>query len=105
VTRRGLLREEQFGYRPKHITSSYLSPLVERVTRNFGEKNLTGAKCLDVAKAFDTVWVDGLLFKLTVLNIPSYLVKIIFSYLHNRTLEASLLPYPPAVACVLEWRR
>jgi hypothetical protein len=60
------------------------------VTRNFGEKRLTGAIFLDVAKAFDTVWVDGLLFKLTTLNFPSYLVKII-SYLRNRTFEAAFL--------------
>jgi hypothetical protein len=59
------------------------------VPRNFGEKRLTGAIFLDVAKAFDTVWAVGLLFKLTVLNFPSYLVKIISSYLHNRTFEAS----------------
>jgi retron-type reverse transcriptase len=44
---------------------------------------------LDVAKAFDTVWVDGLVYKLTVLNLPSYLVRIITSYLSGRTFEAS----------------
>jgi hypothetical protein len=32
-----------------------LARLVERITRNFGEKRLTGALFLDVAKAFDTV--------------------------------------------------
>jgi hypothetical protein len=61
------------------------------VTRNFGEKRLTGAIFLDVAKAFDTVWVDRLLFKLTALNFPSYLVKIISSSLHNRTFEEAFL--------------
>jgi hypothetical protein len=30
-------------------------------SRNFGEKRLTGAIFLEVAKAFDTVWIDGLL--------------------------------------------
>jgi hypothetical protein len=59
------------------------------VTRNFGEKRLTGAVFLDLIKAFDTVWVDGLLFKLTALNFPTYLVKTISSNLHNRTFEAS----------------
>jgi hypothetical protein len=44
-----------------------------------------------VAKAFDTVWVDGLLFNLTALNFPFYLVKIISSYLHNRKFEAAFL--------------
>jgi hypothetical protein len=45
------------------------------VTRNFGEKRLTRTAFLDVARAFDTTWVDGPLYKLTVLNFPSYLVK------------------------------
>jgi hypothetical protein len=91
VSGRGLLRDEQFGFRPKHSTTLQLARLVERVTRNFGEKRLTGAIFLDVAKAFDTVWVDGLLFKLAALNFPSYLVKIISSYLHNQTFEAAFL--------------
>jgi hypothetical protein len=55
---------------------------------NFGEKRLRGMHFLDVSKAFDAACVDCLLFKLTVLNFPSYLVKI-SSYFHNRTFEAS----------------
>jgi len=66
-----------------------LANLVERVSRNFDEKRLIGAVFLDVAKAFDTVWVDGLLYKLKNLNFPSYLVKTISSYLNSRTFEAS----------------
>jgi retron-type reverse transcriptase len=66
-----------------------LSRLVERIIRNFGEKRLTGAVFLDVAKAFDTVWIDGLLYKLTLLNFPSYIVRTISSDLRGRTFEAS----------------
>jgi hypothetical protein len=66
-----------------------LARLVERVSRNLGEKRLTGAVFLDVAKAFDTVWVDGLAYKLMALNFPSYLVKTIQSYLRSRTFEAA----------------
>jgi hypothetical protein len=61
VGERRLLRNEQFGFRPRHSTSLHLARLVERITRNFCEKRLTGAVFLDVAKAFDTVWIDGLL--------------------------------------------
>ena len=84
----GLLRNEQFGFRPKHSTSLQLARLVERVSRNFDEKKLTGEVFLDVVKAFDNVWVDGLLYKITILSFPSYLVKTI-SYLKGRTFEAS----------------
>ena len=88
VSERGLMRDEQFGLRPRHSTSLQLARLVE-ITRNFGEKKWTGAVFLDVAKAFDAVWIDGLLYKLTLLNFPSYIVHTISSYLRGRLFEAS----------------
>jgi hypothetical protein len=59
----------------------HLARLVERVYRNFGECCLTGEGFLNVAEAFDTIWFKGLLYKLTVLIFPSFLVKNISSYL------------------------
>jgi hypothetical protein len=38
----------------------HFTELVERVFRKFGEKRLTGADLLDVAKASDTEQFDGL---------------------------------------------
>ena len=84
------MRHEQFGFRPRHSTSLQLALLIERITRNFSEKTLTGAVFLDLAKAFDTVWIEGLLYKLTLLNLPSYIVHTISSYLRGRTFEASV---------------
>jgi hypothetical protein len=80
---------ENFGFRPRHSMSLQLARRVERITRNFGEKRLTGAVFLDVVKAFDTVWIDGLLYKLTLINFPSYIVHTISSYLRGRKFEAS----------------
>ena len=79
VHERGLFRDEQFGFRPGHSTSLQLAPLVERIARNFGVKTLTGAVFLDVAKAFNTVWIDGLLYKITLLKFTSYIVHTISS--------------------------
>ena len=84
-----MTREEQFGFKPRHRTFLQLARLVERITRNFVVKRLNGAVFLDVAKAFDTVWIDGLIYTLTLLNFPSYIVHIISSYLRYRTFEAS----------------
>jgi hypothetical protein len=89
VNERGLLCDEQFGFRPKHSTTLQLARLVQRVNRNCDERWLTGAVFLDVAKAFDTVWVKGLLYKLTVLSFPSYRVKTISSYLACCTFQTS----------------
>jgi Reverse transcriptase (RNA-dependent DNA polymerase). len=83
------MRNVQFGFRPKHSTTLQLTRLVDRLSRSLGEKRIKGPVFLDVDKTFDTVWVDGLFHKLTVLNFPSYLVKTISSHLNSRTFEAS----------------
>ena len=85
VNVRGLLRNEKFGFRPEHSTSLQLARLIERITRNFGGKMLTGAVFLDMGEVFDTVLIDGL----TLLNFSSYVVHTISSYLRGRTFEAS----------------
>jgi hypothetical protein len=71
VGERGLLRNGQFGFRPRHSTLLQLARLVERITRHFGEKRLRDVVFLDVAKAFDTVWIDGLHYTLRLLHFPS----------------------------------
>jgi hypothetical protein len=63
ISGRGLLRDEQFGFRPKYSSVLLLARLVERVSREFGEKRLTGSVFLDVAKTYNIAWVDGLLYK------------------------------------------
>jgi hypothetical protein len=95
VNERGLLRDEQFGFRPRHRTALQLARLVGRVNRNLDERTLTGAVFLDVAKVFDTVWVEGLLYQLTILNFPSYLVKTLCPYLHHRTFQTSFKSATP----------
>ena len=86
VNDRGLIRDKQFGFWPKLSTTLQLARLVERVMRNFGEKRLTGTVFLNVAKTFVSVWIEGLLYKLILLEFPSYLVKNISSYLTSRRL-------------------
>jgi hypothetical protein len=86
VNKRGLLRDE---FRPRHRTPLQLTCLVERVNINFDDSRLTGNVFLDVAKAFDTVKVEGLLYKFTILNFPSYLVKTLSPYFHQRTFQTS----------------
>ena len=79
LSERGLMRDEQFGFRLRHSTSLQLARLVERITRNFGEKRLTGAVFFDEAKAFDSVWIDGQPLQantpqLPVLHSPHYVI-------------------------------
>jgi len=59
VSERGLMRDEQFGFRPRQSTSLHLARLVEWISRNLGENRITGSVLLNVAKAFDTLWIDS----------------------------------------------
>jgi retron-type reverse transcriptase len=40
---------------------------------------------IDLRKAFDTVWHNGLLFKLKMYNLPFYILQTMQSYLSQRT--------------------
>jgi hypothetical protein len=51
-----------------------VASLFDQITRNSSEKGVTGGGFLDVAKAFETVQIEGVLYKLTLLNLPSYIV-------------------------------
>ena len=63
-----LMRDGQYRFTPRHSTSLQLARLVEIITRKCGRKKLTGTVFLDMATAFDTVSIDGLLYKLTLLT-------------------------------------
>jgi len=89
ISWRGVLLDEPFWFQTQTQQWATANSYFERVSRNFGEKRLIGAVFLDLFQAFDTEWVDSLLYRLTFLNFPSYLVNTISSYLPYRTFEAS----------------
>ena len=74
----------QFGFRNSHSTIHQVIRITEQISRNFNTKKSTGMVLLDVEKAFDSVWHDGLIRKLDKLQFPKYLTKVIRSYLDDR---------------------
>ncbi|GBP46539.1 Probable RNA-directed DNA polymerase from transposon BS [Eumeta japonica] len=53
---KGLVINEQFGFRPNHSYPQQALRLMEYITEGFKTKNRTVAVFFDVAKAFDRVW-------------------------------------------------
>lgn len=45
---------------------------------------------MDIEKAFDRVWFDGLIHKLIQINTPQYLVKLINDFLRNRSFQVNI---------------
>lgn len=80
-----ILSPLQCGFRKGRQTADHILRLVQNGYSAFNRNENTGAIFIDIEKAFDRVWHNGLLFKLDRLGIPNYLGIWIRDYLQNRT--------------------
>ena len=80
----------QFGFREGHSTSHQVRRVVNYIKQGFRAKKSTGMIMLDLTSAFDSVWHDGLIFKLAALNYPRYLISIVNSYITERTFQVKV---------------
>lgn len=85
LTDKEILIPEQFGFRKSHSTTHQLLRVTEYISNGLGNKRHTGAVFLDIAKAFDTVWHPGLIFKLIRIGMPTAFIRLIQSYLRDRS--------------------
>lgn len=90
VSTHNLLAKEQFGFKKEHGTVHQIRRIQNKITLNKRGRKSTGIVLLDIEKAFDTVWHNGLIFKMISMNLPIYLCKIIADFLHNRTFSVSV---------------
>ncbi|GFX37821.1 RNA-directed DNA polymerase from mobile element jockey [Trichonephila clavipes] len=85
-----LIIPEQHGFRPNLSTSHQLLRVVETIRTGFVKQKSTGAVFLDIQKAFDRVWRDGLIFELISYNFPPLMIKLISSYLSERNFSVRI---------------
>ena len=81
---RNLLAPEQAGFRQFRCTEDQATFLSQEIEDAFQEQKLILALWVDLQKAFDKVWTDGLLVKLSGAGISSNMFVWIRSYLFNR---------------------
>lgn len=79
-----ILPSQQFGFRKEHNTVQPLVRIRNLVTSNFNTGKSTGMILLDIKAAFDSVWHNGLIYKMIKLNFPIHIIKIIHSFLSER---------------------
>lgn len=84
---RPIIKDEQFGFRPKLSTSHLLKRVTTDVRDSLESKKSTGLLLMDVERAFDSVWHLGLIFKLNLFGFPLYISKIIISFLGSRSFQ------------------
>ncbi|GFW81552.1 probable RNA-directed DNA polymerase from transposon BS [Trichonephila clavipes] len=81
------INPNQFGFTKRLSTCHPLLRLTEKIASGFQRGRSTGAVFLDIQKAFDRVWIGGLIYKLITNNFPPALIHLINSYLTNRSYQ------------------
>lgn len=84
------IRPEQFGFRSQHSTTAQLTNFIKNITNNLNSRHKTATAFLDIEKAFDRVWHNGLIYKLIKMEVPHQLLNTIKSFLTNRTFKVEI---------------
>ena len=78
------LSEQQAGFRQFRSTEDQVTYVAQEIEDAFQKKNVLLATWIDLQKAFDKVWTDGLLVKVQRCGIGGNMYKWISSFLNNR---------------------
>ena len=87
------LPNTQHGFRVNRSTETAIAVTQEKIAHALATKQQCYIVQRDVAKAFDKVWHEGLLYKLIKLRLPDILIKIISTFLNNRSGRISINNY------------
>ena len=86
LVQNNLITKNQSGFRPGDSCVNQLLSLTDEIHQAFHHKNCLEVRAvfLDMSKAFDKVWHDGLLFKLKQNGIDGNLLALLSNYLSDR---------------------
>ena len=90
LEKRGLFSDFQYGFRSSRSTADLHTAASDRIARAFNRSGATRAVALDISKALDRVWHNGILHKLKSYGILSQIFGLISSFLSNRRLRVVL---------------
>ena len=81
---KGLIDDSQEGFRKRRGTGRCIYKLLDNIQNIIEQGKVAAALFIDLEKAFESSWIDGLMYKLREAGINSYILNIIDHYLRNR---------------------
>ena len=80
-----LFTPSQSGFLPGDSCIGQLLPIIHEIQTAFDENPTTDVRgvFLNISKAFDKVWHDGLIFKLKAYGVEGELLSLLKNYLEN----------------------
>lgn len=85
-----VISENQYGFKKRHSTMHAVNKLSSDVNWALNGGKCVGACLVDLEKAFDTVWINGLVYKLAKKKFPLIVIKLIISMISNRSFRVML---------------
>lgn len=79
-----LINENQFGFKYKHSTIHAINLLVSNINWNWNRKLVTGACLIDFQKAFDNIWIPGLIYKMIKHKFPPRFIMLLYNMINDR---------------------
>jgi len=79
-----LISNHQFGFRPKHSTLDLLTCATQGWERALDKGQEIKVVALDISRAFDSVWHNGLMSKLMSAGVGGYVYRWIRDFLNDR---------------------
>ena len=86
----GFINKYQSGFRQNKSTDDHLFRLSQSVMENFNRKEHVVAAFLDVEKAFDNVWHNGLRYKIFMLDLPTKMTRWLSDFPVGRVIQVNV---------------
>ena len=86
----GFFSKYQSGFRKSKPANDHLFRLSQTITESFNRGKYVIAAFLDVEKAFDNVWRNGLRYKIWQLDLPTKLCRWLSDFLVGRVIQVKI---------------
>ena len=86
----GFINKHQSGFRRAKSTDDHLFRLSQSIMESFNRGEHVVAAFLDVEKAFDNVWHNGLRYKIFQLDLPTKMTRWLSDFLVGRLIQVNL---------------
>lgn len=85
-----ILQNNQFGFTKHSSTEDALFVLNSLIVNALNQRQTFFAISIDTEKAFDSVWKEGLITKMNMLQFDTNIIRLIFSFMTNRYITVKI---------------
>ncbi len=83
-TKNNVIPHNQFGSLEKHSTIHAIHKVMDEINHHLSKGEIAGAYLIDIQRAFDSVWINGLIYILFKVSFPLQLIQLIWHLTTNR---------------------